>query len=106
MKDDAIEIFNDATFTLHKWHSNKRELDETTGDNEEKTFAKQQLGTPSEGEASILGLAWSEEKDELKVVVPSGEVTTTKRRRYRGMLRYLLSKRMIGSNGRSNCQTT
>ncbi len=80
MKDDAIEIFNDATFTLHKWHSNRRELEETTSDNEEKkTFAKQQLGTPSEGEASILGLAWSKDKDELKVVVPSGEATTTKR---------------------------
>ena len=79
MKDDAIEIFNDATFTLHKWHSNRRELEETTSDNEEKTFAKQQLGTPSEGEASILGLAWSKDEDELKVVVPLGEVTTTKR---------------------------
>ncbi len=54
-------------------------MEETTSDNEEeKTFAKQQLGTPSEGEASILGLAWSKDKDELKVVVPSGEATTTK----------------------------
>jgi hypothetical protein len=78
-KDDAIEIFNDATFTLHKWRSNRRELEEMTSDNEEKTFAKQQLGTPSGGEANILGLAWSKDKDELKVVVPLGEVTTTKR---------------------------
>ena len=78
-KDDAIEIFNHATFTLHKWRSNRRELEETSSGNEEKTFAKQQLGTPSEGEANILGLAWSKDKDELKVVVPLGEVTTTKR---------------------------
>jgi hypothetical protein len=49
MKDDAIETFNDATLTLYKWHSNRRELEERTSDNEEKTFAKQQLGTPSEG---------------------------------------------------------
>ncbi len=51
----------------------------TSDNEEEKTFAKQQLGTPSEGEASILGLAWSKDKDELKAVVTSGEATTTKR---------------------------
>lgn len=79
MKNDAIEIFNDATFTLHKWHSNKRELEEPTNDNEEKTFAKQQLGTPTEGDSSLLGLAWSKDQDQIKVVIPSSKATTTKR---------------------------
>ena len=70
LKDGAIEIFNDATMTLHKWHSNERELEDIVIDSEEKTFAKEQLGTPSEGDASILGLAWTKDKDELKIVVP------------------------------------
>ena len=79
MKDDATEIFKDAGFTLHKWHSNERKLEDSSSDNEEKTFAKEQLGTPSEGDASILGLAWSKSQDEIKVVVPSCEVVATKR---------------------------
>ena len=79
LKDGAIEIFNDATMTLHKWHSNERELEDIVIDSEEKTFAKEQLGTPSEGDASILGLAWSKDKDELKIVVPESEVFSTKR---------------------------
>lgn len=41
MKDDAIQIFDDATFTLHKWHSNRRELDKTTSDSEETTSGTQ-----------------------------------------------------------------
>ena len=79
LKDGAVEIFKDATMTLHKWHSNERELEDTVIDSEEKTFAKQQLGTPSEGHASILGLAWSKDEDEVKVVVPKSEVVSTKR---------------------------
>ncbi|XP_046847100.1 uncharacterized protein LOC124440717 [Xenia sp. Carnegie-2017] len=46
---------------------------------DEETFAKQQLGTPSEEDASILGLGWSKNKDEIKVIVPSTVATTTKR---------------------------
>jgi hypothetical protein len=53
-KTKAIEVFEDATFKLHKWHCNISELEEkenisrqpATNDNgEETTFAKQQLGT-------------------------------------------------------------
>ena len=79
LKDGAIEIFNDATMTLHKWHPNEREFEDIVIDSEEKTFAKEQLGTPSEGDASILGLAWSKDKNELKVVVPESEVLSTTR---------------------------
>ncbi|XP_046841821.1 uncharacterized protein LOC124435934 [Xenia sp. Carnegie-2017] len=78
-KKEAIEIFNDATFTLHKWHSNKKELEDMNCITDEETFAKQQLGTPTEEEASILGLGWSKNKDEIKVIVPSTVATTTKR---------------------------
>ena len=82
--EGAVEIFSDATLTLHKWHSNKPELEDTTNNNEEKSLTKQQLGTPEE-DASILGLGWSKDKDEIKVIVPKCEVATTKR----GILRKL-----------------
>ncbi|XP_046863149.1 uncharacterized protein LOC124456885 [Xenia sp. Carnegie-2017] len=70
--------FNDATFTLHKWHSNK-ELEDMNCITDVETFTKQQLGTPSEEDASILGLGWSKNKDEIKVIVPSTVATITKR---------------------------
>lgn len=54
LKDRATEIFGNATFTLHKWHSNAPELEEPVMDSTtEETFAKQQLAT---AHASILGL--------------------------------------------------
>ena len=28
VKQQAVEIFEDATFTLHKWHSNEAELED------------------------------------------------------------------------------
>lgn len=40
------QIFADATFELHKWHSNVAELESTDADQvADQTFAKQQLGT-------------------------------------------------------------
>jgi hypothetical protein len=49
-KDRATEIFRDATFTLHKWHSNAPELEEPAIDStSEETFAKQQLATAHRG---------------------------------------------------------
>ena len=52
LKMNATEIFNDATVTLHKWHSNEPELeDPSTNPAAEVTYAKQQLGT-TRGEES------------------------------------------------------
>eukprot|EP00795_Rhopilema_esculentum_P005574 gene5574-9577_t len=47
LKESAIEIFDSAKFTLHKLHSNRKELETDDGDQEEidESFAKQQLGT-------------------------------------------------------------
>ena len=42
LKRETIEIFADAKFELHKWHSNEPEL-ETECENYEPTFARQQL---------------------------------------------------------------
>ena len=42
LKQDAIEIFDDAKFRFHKWHSNAPELESDMNDGA-LTFAKQQL---------------------------------------------------------------
>ena len=60
LKQGAIQIFKDATFTLHKWNSNAPELEQSGPSSpreepsevsdlssDESTFAKQQLGTNS-----------------------------------------------------------
>ena len=76
LKETATEMFDSATFVLHKWHSNVPELEttpyvpelETTPSapeletppsvesNETETIAKQKLGIPKGEEASLLGL--------------------------------------------------
>ena len=58
LKERAIEIFEDATFTLHKWQSSEPKLE---GDpilpvDQEGTFAKQQLGEPCVAVSSLLEL--------------------------------------------------
>ena len=79
LKKRATKIFDDATFTIHKWHSNAPELEETdTNITEEQTFAKQQLGTADGGESSILGLRWDKRADQISVTIPSEAATTTK----------------------------
>ena len=42
LKRETAEVFADARFELHKWHSNVPDL-ETTSSDDEPTFAKQQL---------------------------------------------------------------
>ena len=45
-KETAIEIYNDATFQLHKWYSNVKHLEKDTKPlvgSEEQSFPKQQL---------------------------------------------------------------
>ena len=58
MWNKAAEVFANAIFTLHKWHSNVRELESPDKANPEvlETFAKQQLGITKGEEASTLGL--------------------------------------------------
>ncbi len=81
LKNKATEIFANATFTLHKWHSNVRELESSDKVNPEvlETFAKQQLGIPKGEEASILGLPWKKKEDTIGVKFPSGPAEPTKR---------------------------
>ena len=81
LKKTSTEIFNDATFQLHKWHSNAPvlESEETQlSSSAEDTFAKQQLGVPS-GQTTLLGLSWDKERDVIKIEIPSGKAEPTKR---------------------------
>ena len=88
LKEKAIEIFEGATFTLHKWQSNVPRLEESTVSSEEEdTFAKQQLGEPQAGGSSLLGLGWNKKSDEVIVSFPDWEAAPTKR----GVLRKLAS---------------
>ena len=79
LKHYAVEIFNRARFTLHKWHSNVSELESDCTD-DEPSFAKQQLGASSaRGECKLLGLKWDKGDDTLHVSLPSQPATLTKR---------------------------
>ena len=72
LKEQAIEIFEDATSTLHKWKSNMPALEEypVLPVGKEDTFAKQQLGEPHAGGSSLLGLGWNKERDEIIISFP------------------------------------
>ena len=79
LKCDAVQVFNEAKFKLHKWHSNVPEL-ETNCDNGEPSYAKQQLGEPSTNEGcKLLGLKWNKVDDTLHVSFPTQPATLTKR---------------------------
>ena len=79
-KEKAVQIFSDATFQLHKWHSNIKQLEEDPGlivAPEEQSYAKQQLNVkPSE--SKMLGLKWDKQQDTLAVVIPKEETQPTK----------------------------
>ena len=71
-KEQAIEIFDDAGFTLHKWHSNVPMLEgETESKDTDVSFAKQQLQQSGEAKTSLLGLGWDKGKDKVKVKFPT-----------------------------------
>ena len=80
MTEAAIEIFADASFELHKWHSNVPELE--TGDVEscieDQTFAKEQL-CQGRRTSMILGLEWDKQRDTISVAVPTEKAVATKR---------------------------
>ena len=79
-------MFEDAKFTLHKWHSNAYVLEENEAKVEdEDSFAKQQLSQQGRRDGSLLGLDWDKGEDEISVVVPQENVVTSKR----GILRKL-----------------
>ena len=80
LKKQSAEIFEDTSFTLHKWHSNATVLEEPACiPSEEETYTKKQLGKPKGEESSILGLGWNKTHDELNVSFPDETTEKTKR---------------------------
>lgn len=58
-KQKAVQIFSNATFQLHKWHSNVKQLEEDTNlivASEKQSFAKQQLNVKPYTTYTILTL--------------------------------------------------
>ena len=71
MNEGAIRIYEDAKITLHKWHSNVAELEESErGVEDEGTFAKQQLGQTKAKTGSFLGLSRDKQEDQISVTMP------------------------------------
>jgi hypothetical protein len=69
-KAAVVEVFEDATFRIHKWHSNAPELDPTNEvqtEPEEITYAKSKLGGVDQPEGKLLGLSWNRQQDTLSV---------------------------------------
>ena len=86
LKQRATEIFQDATFTLHKWHSNEPALEEPVVSYvEDVTYAKRQLGTAQGEESSLLGLSWQKTSDTISINIPSEPATPTKRELYKSL---------------------
>ena len=72
VKETATEVLGDATFQLHKWHSNVLELEENEKNSDE---------------SAILGVPWNKRNDTFAVKFPDIGVEETKR----GILKYLAS---------------
>ena len=79
-KEGTIRICEGAKFTLHKWHSNFAELEETKrGVEDEGTFATKQLGQTKAMTGSFLGLSWEKQKDQISVTMPQYDAVASKR---------------------------
>ena len=78
-KDKAIEVFEDATFKLHKWNSYASELESNSEEavkNDEETYAKQQLGGDLT-QTTVLGLKWNKSDDTPTVSFPTIDNNST-----------------------------
>ena len=86
LKEQAVFIFKEASFELHKWHSNVKELEDQNSNSAEhsSTFAKQKFES-KDNETKLLGLPWDKEPDTLSIPIPEKESSTTKR----GVLKFL-----------------
>ena len=79
LKKRATKIFDDTNFTLHKWHSNAPELEETdTNITEEQTFASNNLELRTGENPVSLVYIGDKRADQISVTIPSEAATTTK----------------------------
>lgn len=77
----TTEVFKEASFTIHKWHSNAPELEATSGSpcEEELTYTKQQLGGAKPSEGKLSGLPWDRDQDIISVILQITWTGTTKK---------------------------
>ena len=77
----TTKVFKDASFTVHKWHSNVPDLVAISSSPYEKeiTYAKQQLGGAKPSEGKLLGVPWEREQDVISVILQITRTGTTKR---------------------------
>ena len=77
-KKIAEEIMRDATFELHKWHSNKPQLEDDPphSSDEERSYAKRQLQVQP-NESKLLGVKWNKDKDTIAVQFPTTDSDTS-----------------------------
>ena len=77
----TTDVFKDASFTIHKWHSNVPDLEAISSSpcEGELTYAKQQLGGPKPSEEKLLGVPWDREQDVISVILQITQTETTKR---------------------------
>ena len=77
----TTDVFKDASFTIHKWHSNVPDLEAISSSpcEEELTYAKQQLGGAKPSEGKLLGVPWDRQQDVISVILQITQTETTKR---------------------------
>ena len=85
LKESCKDIFGEAKFVLHKWHSNvtaletgKPDMDVSEAEATEQSFAKENLGVKA-GVTSLLGVPWETREDTLSVNFPDPLTEVTKR---------------------------
>ena len=90
LKKTAEDIFGEAQFKLHKWHTNCNEIVQAQSVDEdadtENSFAKHQLGVAN-CETRILGVSWNTVEDTISTVFNLKDSEITKR----GVLQALAS---------------
>ena len=77
-KKIAEEIMQDATFELHKWHSNEPQLEDDPphSSDEEHSYAKRQLQVQP-NESKLLGVKWNKDEDTIAVQFPTTDLDTS-----------------------------
>ena len=70
-REVLVEIFKGASFHLHKWQSNVKELEqnEQSDSSDDPSFAKQQLGKESKA-GNFLWLKWAKKQTQLRLLSP------------------------------------
>jgi hypothetical protein len=66
-KAESDKILSEASFPLHKWHSNVESLDSAERGDDEQTYAESSVGNKRSNETKILGVPWNKKKDTFSV---------------------------------------